>query len=170
MRLASFCRRSQQGGIVPLKIGLTRGHLVSEPALIRHVLLENASNHDKHTPAYDAVQFVLGNGMFTSSGSFWKRQRRIASPAFHGERVKRFAPILVRLTNECADTWQEAAEVGQPARLSHHPRQPGDSGVFASATAAVDAYKNNRKLRLALAALNAIVEQLIHRHETSANR
>jgi cytochrome P450 len=79
--LGEFFRRSRLGGIVPLKIGLTRAHLVSDPKLIRHVLLENASNYDKHTPAYDAVRVVLGNGMFTSSGSFWKRQRRIASQA-----------------------------------------------------------------------------------------
>lgn len=40
---------------------------------------------------------VLGNGMLTSAGAFWKRQRRIAQPAFHGEKVRHFAPILSRM-------------------------------------------------------------------------
>ena len=110
--LGEFSRRSRQGGIVPLKIGLRRGHLVSDPVLIRHVLLDNFTNYDKHTPAFDAVRVVLGNGMFTSGGSFWKRQRRIAQPAFHGESVKRFAPILSRMAGECADAWGDATRAG----------------------------------------------------------
>ena len=94
--LGEFCRRSRQGGVVPLKIGLKRGHLVSDPSLIRHVLLDNIANYDKHTPAFDAVRVVLGNGMLTSGGEFWKRQRRIAQPAFQGESVQRFGPTISR--------------------------------------------------------------------------
>ena len=115
--LGEFSRRSRQGPIVPLRIGLKRGHLVSDPALIRHVLLENFDNYDKHTPAFDAVRVVLGNGMLTSRGPLWKRQRRMAQPAFHGESVKRFAPILTRMANECGDAWSEASRLGQPVNV-----------------------------------------------------
>jgi hypothetical protein len=45
--LGEFSRRSRQGGTVPLKIGLKRGHLVSDLALIRYVLLDNFTNYDK---------------------------------------------------------------------------------------------------------------------------
>ena len=107
-----FVRRSRQGGVVPLKIGLKRGHLVSDPALVRHVLLDNIDNYDKRTPAFDAVRVVLGNGLLTSGGAFWKRQRRIAQPAFHGESVRHFAPIISRLASETADAWERAAAAG----------------------------------------------------------
>jgi cytochrome P450 len=110
--LGEFCRRSSQGAVVPLKIGLQRGHLVSDPAIIRHVLLDNIGNYDKHTPAFDAVRVVLGNGLLTSGGAFWKRQRRIAQPAFHGESVKRFGPIISRMAAECAADWEAAARRG----------------------------------------------------------
>jgi cytochrome P450 len=112
--LGEFVRRSRQGGVVPLKIGLATGHLVSDPALVRHVLLDNIDNYDKRTPAFDAVRVVLGNGMLTSGGAFWKRQRRIAQPAFHGESVRHFAPIMTRLAAETADEWERAAAAGQP--------------------------------------------------------
>jgi cytochrome P450 len=111
--LGEFVRRSRQGGVVPLRIGLTRGHLVSDVALVRHVLLDNIDNYDKHTPAFDAVRIVLGNGMLTSGGAFWKRQRRIAQPAFHGESVRHFAPIISRLASETADEWERAAGRGE---------------------------------------------------------
>jgi hypothetical protein len=45
--------------VVPLQIALTRGHLVSDLAAIRHVLLDNLANYDKHTPAFDAVRAEL---------------------------------------------------------------------------------------------------------------
>ena len=64
--LGEFVGRSRQGGVVPLKIGLTRGHLVSDPTVVRHVLLDAIDNYDKHTPAFNAVRVVLGNGMLTS--------------------------------------------------------------------------------------------------------
>jgi len=109
-----FVRRSRQGGVVPLRIGLARGHLVSDPALVRHVLLENIDNYDKHTPAFDAVRVVLGNGMLTSGGEFWRRQRRIAQPAFHGESVRHFAPVISRLASQTADEWERAAAANAP--------------------------------------------------------
>jgi cytochrome P450 len=112
--LGEFVSRSRQGGVMPLRIGMTRGHLVSDPALVRHVLLDNIDNYDKHTPAFDAVRIVLGNGMLTSGGAFWKRQRRIAQPAFHGESVRHFAPIISRLAIETADEWERAATAGAP--------------------------------------------------------
>ena len=107
-----FVRRARQGGVVPLRIGMTRGHLVSDPTVVRHVLLDNIDNYDKHTPAFDAVRIVQGNGLFTSDGAFWKRQRRIAQPAFHGESVRHFAPIISRLAAETADDWERAAAAG----------------------------------------------------------
>ena len=98
---------------MPLKIGLTRGHLVSDPAVVRRVLLDNIDNYDKHTPAFDAVRVVLGNGMLTSGGAFWRRQRRIAQPAFHGESVRHFAPVISRLAAEMAAEWERAAAAGE---------------------------------------------------------
>ena len=78
------------------------------------MLLDNLDNYDKHTPAFDAVRIVLGNGMLTSGGAFWKRQRRIAQPAFHGESVRHFAPVISRLAAETAVEWERAAAAGEP--------------------------------------------------------
>ena len=113
--LGMFTRLAREGsGVVPLRIGLRRGHLVSDPEQIRHVLLENAPHYDKGTPAFRAVRVALGNGLLTSSGDFWKRQRRIAQPSFHGENLRRFAPIFSRLANACADQWANQHRAGQP--------------------------------------------------------
>ncbi|MFM1902523.1 MAG: hypothetical protein RLZZ440_423 [Planctomycetota bacterium] len=191
--LGEFCRRSRQGGVVPLAIGLTRAHLVSDPAVVRRVLLDNLANYDKHTPAFDAVRVVLGNGLLTSGGAFWKRQRRITQPAFSGESVKRFGPIISRLATDCADRWLEAARAGKPVdactdmmtvtlRIVAEALFGDDlaesaaeiNRVFPTILSCLAARvsaplrpplwlptANNRRLRPALGALDAIVERLI---------
>lgn len=100
-------------GVAPLRIGFRRAFLVSKPDLVRRVLLENFENYDKDTPAFTAVRIVLGRGLLTSSGSFWRRQRRIAQPVFHGESIKRFAPVFSGLAEACAEKWEAAREAGQ---------------------------------------------------------
>ena len=75
-------RARTPAGISPLKLGRRQAYLIGDPAYIRHVLLEQFENYDKETPAYEAVQLVLGRGMFTSHGPLWKKNRRLAQPAY----------------------------------------------------------------------------------------
>src|SRR5688500_14540773 len=48
---------------------------------------------------------MLGNGLVTSEGSFWLRQRRIAQPAFHREKLAHLGTIMQRDTEEMLDAW-----------------------------------------------------------------
>jgi cytochrome P450 len=74
------------GDVVYFKIGPRRGYLITNPADVRHVLQDNARNYHK-SPLYDKLRLSLGNGLLTSEDEFWLRQRRIAQPAFHRQRI-----------------------------------------------------------------------------------
>jgi cytochrome P450 len=74
------------GDVVYLKIGPRRGFLITNPADVRHVLQDNARNYHK-SPLYAKLRMSLGNGLLTSEDDFWLRQRRIAQPAFHRQRL-----------------------------------------------------------------------------------
>ncbi len=54
----------------------------SEPDFMRYVLQQNHRNYKKGK-SYDVLKLVLGNGLVTSNGQFWQKQRRLAQPAFH---------------------------------------------------------------------------------------
>ena len=54
----------------------------SDPEFMRHVLQTNHRNYKKGR-AYDVLKLILGNGLVTSNGDFWRKQRRLAQPAFH---------------------------------------------------------------------------------------
>jgi cytochrome P450 len=104
------------GDIVHLKAGPYHGYLLSDPADIRHVLQDNARNYHK-SPLYDRLKDGLGNGLLTSEDSFWLRQRRLAQPAFHRQRLVAMADTMVACAERMLQRWEGLASRGEPIDL-----------------------------------------------------
>src|SRR6187551_290419 len=100
------------GDMAYLKIGPRRGYLLTNPADVRHVLQDNAANYRK-SPLYDKLRQSLGNGLVTSEGDFWLRQRRIAQPAFHRSRIARFGSVMAGCAADLVRSWEDRARTGQ---------------------------------------------------------
>src|ERR1700694_5154447 len=88
------------GEVVRFHFGPMIAHLVSSPAGANHVLAENNKNYGKQTRGYRNLRYVL----LTSEGEVWKRQRRIAQPAFHRQRIAGFGRTMVRAAEDAADS------------------------------------------------------------------
>jgi cytochrome P450 len=101
------------GDVVYFKIGPQRGYLITNPEDVRHVLQDNARNYHK-SPLYDKLRMFLGNGLLTSEDEFWLRQRRIAQPAFHRQRMAALASVMTDAARDAAAAWQPLASAGQP--------------------------------------------------------
>ncbi|MDP6515882.1 MAG: cytochrome P450 [Alphaproteobacteria bacterium] len=86
---------------------------VTDPDHVRHVLVTNAGNYRKTPIARALLEPILGRGLLTSEGSFWRRQRRIAAPAFHHKRIRTFAAMMVEETQAMLAGWREAAAAGR---------------------------------------------------------
>jgi cytochrome P450 len=104
------------GDIVHMKAGPYHGFLVSDPAHIRHVLQDNARNYHK-SPLYDRLRDNLGNGLLTSEDAFWLRQRRLAQPAFHRQRIQAMADAMVGCTAQMLERWDAIASAGDTIDL-----------------------------------------------------
>ncbi|MEL7147062.1 MAG: cytochrome P450, partial [Bacteroidota bacterium] len=74
-------------------------YYVNDPSYIHHILQDNHRNYKKSL-AYKKLSLMLGNGLFTSDGDFWLRQRRLAQPAFHKERIEGYFEIIKRHVSE----------------------------------------------------------------------
>ena len=94
------------------EIGPRRGYLVTHPDDIRHVLQDNARNYHK-SPLYDKLRVSLGNGLLTSEDAYWLRQRRMAQPAFHRQRIETLASVMAEAAKETADRWETIAARGE---------------------------------------------------------
>jgi cytochrome P450 len=104
------------GDMVHLKAGPYHGFLLSDPADIKHVLQDNARNYHK-SPLYERLRDSLGNGLLTSEDSFWLRQRRLAQPAFHRQRLTTMADAMVSCTEQRLERWEHVVSSGETIDL-----------------------------------------------------
>jgi cytochrome P450 len=104
------------GDVVYFEIAARRGFLITNPADVRHVLQDNARNYHK-SPLYNKLRMSLGNGLLTSEDDFWLRQRRIAQPAFHRQRIAALANIMADAAREVAARWDGLAAAGRPVDI-----------------------------------------------------
>src|SRR6516225_2581000 len=105
-----LCTARDYGPLASFRIGPRRMFLVSAPELIEQVLVTDAKHYIKHFGAR-AYKPVLGNGLVTSEGLFWQRQRKLIQPAFLKARVQSYAPVMAELTNQMLDSWEPGKSV-----------------------------------------------------------
>src|SRR5687768_17899869 len=105
------------GDVVYFPIGPRRGFLITNPTDVRHVLQDNARNYHK-SPLYDKLRVSLGNGLLTSEDGYWLRQRRMAQPAFHRQRIEALASVMAEAADETAARWETIAARGEPIDIS----------------------------------------------------
>lgn len=102
----------KHGDIVRFNVGGS-AYLIVHPDDIRYVIREGAANYPK-APFQDVRwRKIVGEGIVTSKGAFWERQRRLAEPAFHAERIAEFGKIMTDATQEMLAEWDGAAERGE---------------------------------------------------------
>ena len=91
---------------VPSRGGWT--WVASHPDDVKHVLVTNHRNFTKGV-GIDRVRLLLGHGIMTSEGEFWRRQRRMMQPAFHRRVVERYASIVREENESLGAEWSTAA-------------------------------------------------------------
>jgi len=99
------------GGVVALKLPFIGAvYLLSSPEAIETVLLKRHASFRKDISTR-TLSRVTGSGLLTSEGSFWRRQRGLAQPAFHHRRLVGYAEAMVRLTRARVDGWRVGSEL-----------------------------------------------------------
>lgn len=113
-RALPFLRKTfmRYGDVVRYKLATIPIFLIAHPEGIKQVLQENHANYLK-SQDYVLLKRLLGNGLVTSEGDLWLRQRRLIQPAFHRERVSGFSSIMTESTLEMLERWDSFAANGQ---------------------------------------------------------
>jgi cytochrome P450 len=107
-RLDFFTRCARDyGDVVPLNLLGKRVILLNHPDLIEQVLVTHAKNFVKHF-GLRLYMPILGNGLVTSEGDFWRRQRKLSAPAFQGSRMPGYARAMVESTRRMCGTWADS--------------------------------------------------------------
>ena len=105
-----FIERMQReyGDIVWSRFLYVPALFLYHPNEIEYVLTTNARNFRKAmTLRSNFFQRLVGNGLLTSEGDEWKRERRLSNPAFHRERVATYATTMVDFAKRLIGNWRE---------------------------------------------------------------
>jgi cytochrome P450 len=96
----------EYGDIVTMRFYKFRVYYVNHPDYIEEVLVNQARKFIKGR-ILRANKGLFGNGLLTSEGDFWLRQRRLAQPAFHRARIAAYAETMVQFTERMLEGWRD---------------------------------------------------------------
>jgi len=96
------------GDVSEIRIGPQRLVLVTHPDDIQRVLVTDQRSFTKGR-ALERSKLMLGEGLLTSEGAVHLRQRRLIQPAFHRERVARYAESMTAFAAEGDRSWTSGA-------------------------------------------------------------
>jgi len=98
--------RRNYDDVVRIQIGGKNYIVIQSPETCRHVLQENAKNYYKPGAAR-MMKKVMGNGLATSNGDLWLKQRRLMQPAFHRKKIEGLYRTIQEETADLIQSWKE---------------------------------------------------------------
>lgn len=90
---------------------------VTDPALVRSLLVDNAGALEREEIMLRALAPALGKGLLTSDGSPWRQQRRTAAPMFRHDHLRSLSPLIVAAAEATRERWLGRARPDEPFEL-----------------------------------------------------
>jgi len=105
--LGFIMRCREYGDVVSARFLYVPAYFIYNAVDIEEILSTNARNFRKSMSLRsNFFQRLVGNGLVTSEGEFWRRQRRLAQPAFHRQRVSSYGEVMVDYATRTSDKWR----------------------------------------------------------------
>ena len=104
-----FSELARYGDIVGIRVVNLRNIFVNHPDLIEEVLIGHPRRYVKGR-VLRANRHVFGEGLLTSEGDFWLRQRRLVQPAFHRAQLASYAETMVEYAQRMLEGWRGGEE------------------------------------------------------------
>ena len=100
------------GDLVSFRLATRQFYLFSHPKLIEQALIRQSDifrkiyNPEKPT----GIALILGQGLVTSQGDLWQRQRQLMQPVFQRSNVTTLLPLMVTAGNNMLNRWRQLGE------------------------------------------------------------
>jgi cytochrome P450 len=80
-------------------------HVVLDPDMVQHVLLDNAANYAKPDIVKSLLDPIIGHGLLTADGQSWREQRRIVAASFSPAAVEAQRGMFVEAASAAVEHW-----------------------------------------------------------------
>ncbi|MGC2332030.1 MAG: cytochrome P450 [Candidatus Acidiferrales bacterium] len=100
----------EYGDIVLFRVMMQDRILLNHPDFIEQVLVVQQSKFHKSELTRRITGRMLGQGLLISEGDFWRRQRRLAQPAFHRARVNDYASTMAEIALDHISRWHDGEQ------------------------------------------------------------
>lgn len=91
---------TEKGDIFKLNIGFnTKIYFCRDASLAQYVLQKNQKNYVKSKIQTEDLVKYVGEGLLTSEGEKWKRQRKMMQPAFHKKQLQNLLSNMLETIN-----------------------------------------------------------------------
>ena len=107
-----FIERCREfGDVVHARFLYVHAYFLYNPSDIEAMLTTHARSYRKAQSLRSPFFYrLVGNGLVTSEGDFWRRQRRLAQPAFHRQRINSYGDIMVQYAQRTIDNWKDGEQ------------------------------------------------------------
>jgi cytochrome P450 len=146
------CAR-EYGDVVPIRLGHKPVLLLNHPDQIEYVLVTNNRNFSKDF-SLRLYRPIIGNGLLTSEGDFWLRQRRLVQPVFSRQRIAAYSGIMVASTERMLARWRDGQTFDLHQQMMHLTLEIAAKTLFDTEVTA-EAYEVSTALELALRSIDA---------------
>ncbi len=96
----------RHGDVARVQLGRDAAVLVGDPALVGEVLLDREHRFHKDRVTR-GLSVIVGNGLLTSEGDFWRRQRRLIAPPLQRKHIARYADAMAASAAALVDRWRD---------------------------------------------------------------
>jgi cytochrome P450 len=86
-------------------------YIITDLDALRQIMIDQADAFQKPPIYKSTLGRFLGNGLLVSDGDFWRRQRKLAQPAFYHQRVLSYAETMVAYASHVRDDWRDGERI-----------------------------------------------------------
>jgi cytochrome P450 len=94
------------GDVFRVRVGPMQFYVLTHPTDVEYVFRGNHRNFIKDIGTRTLLSAVLGQGLVTSEGELWRRQRRLAQPAFQQDSIQHYSTIMVDYARRSLELWR----------------------------------------------------------------
>jgi cytochrome P450 len=104
----------EYGDVVQARLGRTTVVFFARPEAVQHILIDNRDNYVRARIAVRSVANLLGDGLVTSEGAHWRRQRHFMQAPLATSAIPAYAPAMLAATRDLLANWDSLVKAGRP--------------------------------------------------------